>query len=180
MNEEARGLNAFARRFDRYRLNTMNEDSKLFPGVELAYPIAIASYDAIAKRLDFVDGRIQTLLAFVVTTTAVVPSVANARGISFRSLWFILAMLVVATTLAVGSYARHSGKIHTLDPGTLYDRWLSYSEWEFKKNLIYWAGDAYNSNVALLERKWQLSVVITFLFFLEAVLLVAWVAAGVL
>jgi hypothetical protein len=161
----------------------MNQEQAMqeqYPGVELAYPLAVASYDTIIKRLDFVDGRIQTLLAFAVTTIAIVPSVANARGIAFRSIWFYFAILAVAAILVVGSYARHTGTIAVLNPAILYEKWLAHSEWEFKKNLIYWAGVDFASNSELLVKKWQLSVAITFLFFLETVFLVAWVAAAVL
>jgi hypothetical protein len=147
-----------------------------YPGVNPAYGIAISSYDNLVKRLDAYDGRIQTILAFAASTTAVVPSVANARGLHFRSVWLYLSLAAFALTLFLGTYARLTGTVRLLNPSTLYEKWLHFSEWEFKKNFIYFAGKDFEANKALIEKKWKLSVAVSCLFFLEAVLLVVWVA----
>jgi hypothetical protein len=147
-----------------------------YAGVNPAYQLAISSYDNLVKRLDAYDGRIQTILAFAASTTAVVPSVANANGLHFRSVWLYLALAAFAFTLLLGTYARLSGTVRLLNPSTLYEKWLHFSEWEFKKNFIYFAGKDFEANKALIEKKWKLSVAVSCLFFLEAVLLVVWVA----
>jgi hypothetical protein len=147
-------------------------------GVGLAYDIAINSYESVIRRLDHVDGRIQTLLAFMVTTTAIVPTVANSRGLSFRSLWLYLALACLTGGLLLGSYARHLGEVQMLHPTKLYEKWLGLSEWEFKKDLIYFAGQDFEHNKTLVERKWRASVTLTVLFFLEAAFLVVWVVAA--
>src|SRR6185503_12541513 len=113
-------------------------------------------------------------MAFAATTTALVPSVASARGLTFHSklLYFAIGCFVVE--LIVGTYARFCGTVRLLNPANLYERWLEWSPWEFKKNFIYWAGEDFKDNVRLVNKKWALSVVVSVLFFLEAALLVAW------
>ena len=123
------------------------------------------------------DGRLQTIMAFAATTTALVPSVASARGLSFHSKLLYLAIACFVVELIVGTYARLCGSVRLLNPATLYEKWLEWPPWEFKKNFIYWAGEDFKDNVALVKKKWALSVVVSILFFLEAVLLVAWVVA---
>jgi hypothetical protein len=38
---------------------TKEELEKTYPAVELAYPLAVASYDVSLQRLDGMDGRLQ-------------------------------------------------------------------------------------------------------------------------
>jgi hypothetical protein len=154
-------------------------DETAYPSVDLAYDIAVASYDSIIKRLDVMDGRLQTILAFAATTTAVVPTVANARGLTFRSWWLYLALTTFVLQLVIGTVARSAGRIRLLKPETFYLKWLHKSAWQFKKDLIYWSSKDFNDNAALLERRWRLTVTISLLFFIEVLLLLVWVAARV-
>src|SRR4051812_16486607 len=87
-----------------------------YPSIELAYPIAIASYEVAAKRLDTVDGRIQTIMAFIVTVSATVPSIASGRGVQFRSYWFYASLALFIANIALGTYARLTGKLQVLKP----------------------------------------------------------------
>ena len=149
-----------------------------FPSTNLAYEIAVSSYDGMAKRLDAIDGRIQTILAFAATTSALVPSIGAGRGLSFSSPWFVVAMALIFLAILSGAYARLGGKVSVLDPKSLYDGWLHFSEPEFKIYLIEHAAKDFEANNALLTRRWRLAVLITVLFFLEAVLLAVWVVEG--
>jgi hypothetical protein len=146
-----------------------------YPSVDLAYQIAIASYDSAVKRLDTIDGRIQTILAFIVSITVAVPSIGGARGISFNSGWFISALVATVAAIGIGIYARLVGDIQLLSPARLYDGWLHLPESEFKKNLIYCAGQDFRANTALVQRKWNLMVWVIILFLLEALGLLVWV-----
>jgi hypothetical protein len=152
-------------------------DEAAYPSVDLAYNLAVASYDSIVKRLDAMDGRLQTMLAFSATTTAVVPTVANARGLTFRSWWLYLALTSFVLQLIIGTVARSAGSIRLLKPESFYLKWLHKSTWEFKKDLIYWAGKDFNDNATLLERRWRSTVLISLLYFIEVFLLLVWVAA---
>jgi hypothetical protein len=149
---------------------------KKYPGVELAYELAVASYDSIIKRLDVMDGRLQTMLAFAATTTAVVPSVANSRGLTFRSYWLYAALTVFFVQLIVGTIPRFWGRIKLIKPEVLWQRWLHKSTWQFKKDYIYFASEDFNHNAELLKSRWWLTVAVSILFFVEVLLLLIWVA----
>jgi hypothetical protein len=148
---------------------------KQFPGVELAYPIAVQSYEVGAKRVEIMDGRLQTLLTFIVGVSALVVLGAG-RQWDFRSPWFYIFMGLLLAAMTVGVYARLAGKIRILKPNELFIGWLDKPDWEFKKDFIYFAGNDLNHNISLSEKKWQLMLTVTGLFFLEMVFAVLWLA----
>lgn len=80
-----------------------NTDSlkQAFPSVDLAYTIAVDSYDVLMKRSESVDGRLQTMLALFASVTAVVPAVGASRGLSFHSKWFYVAIGAMALAVIV-------------------------------------------------------------------------------
>ncbi|MCM3873436.1 MAG: hypothetical protein ND895_22365, partial [Pyrinomonadaceae bacterium] len=108
-----------------------------FPSVELAYPLAVASYDLAQKRLDVVEGRLQTLLAFVTPITIAVIAAANGKGVPFASRWFAAAMALCLLGLGFGVRTRLADKVIVIDPGVLSKKWLHFSEWQFKRNVIH-------------------------------------------
>lgn len=149
-----------------------------FPSVELAYPLAVAAYDNATKRLDSVDGRLQTILAFIVTVSVVVPSIASGRGVSFQSGWFYAALIIFVASIGIGTWARLAGNLRLLKPSHLFQDWLSDSEWQFKKDMIYYAGQDFDANMRLVTLKWKCSVTVTLLFVLQAVCQTVWVLSG--
>jgi len=148
-----------------------------YPSIELAYPIAVASYDVAARRLDTIDGRLQTIMAFIVTVSVAVPSTAGGRGVHFRSLWFYAALFLFIASIGLGTYARLIGKLRVLKPSHLFQDWLGDPLWDFKKDMIYFAGQDFDANISLVNSKWRCSVAITILFVLEAICLSVWILA---
>ncbi len=146
-----------------------------FPSMGLAYDIAINSYEVMIKRLDSVDGRLQTMLALFATVTAAIPAIAGNRGLVFNSPWFYAAISAMALATIITAIARLMGEVNVLDPSKLSDEVLRQSEWEFKNQVILHAGPAFNANYDLVYRKWVLAVVVTFLFFLGAGCMTVWV-----
>jgi hypothetical protein len=161
-------------------MNTIQQPVKPedeYPSVDLAYQIAIDSYDSVIRRIDSADGRLQTLITFAGTIGAAVPSVGASRGLlHFRSIWFYLAVFSFTSAMIIGFYARFSGTIRLLDPAVFYEKWLRFSLWEFKKNLIFFAAEDFQCNTKLNKRNWDLSIAVLVLFLLEVVFLVLWVA----
>ncbi len=149
-------------------------DSK--SSIDLAYDIAVDSYEPLVKRLDTMDGRLQTIMGFAATTMALVPSVASQRNLSFRSCWFWAAVVVFLAIIGVGTHARHHGDIIMVDPGKFLDEWLELEPLEFKKFFIEYAGENWYDNNALVAWRWRRSVGISLAFFLQVGLLVIWVA----
>lgn len=147
-----------------------------FPSIDLAYEIAISSFDSVATRLDTMDGRIQTLMAFALSASLAVPTLGRARDLPLTSVWFLCAMLAIGVVIALSIYARLMGTIKILSPEKLWDKWLILPKEEFKKDLISFSITAYKANTTLLEQKWRLSVASMIIFALAVALLVVWVS----
>ncbi len=150
------------------------DTEKAYPSVHLAYDLALASYEWAEKRLEAADSRAQTLLALATTVTLAFVPLALQRGLSARSAWFILAIIAFASGIVLGMTARLQGSLRLIAPKALYEAWLHYSHWEFKKNLIYWAGEHFELNRALINRKGRLLTAASLSFLVEAALLLSW------
>jgi hypothetical protein len=155
----------------------MAQDKTTHPGVENAYPLAASSYEVALKRLDAIDGRLQTIIAFIVATSAAIPSIASGR-ISFKSYYFYFAVACFALGIIVGVAARLFGRFKVVRPRYLFNYWLHKPDWEFKMDFINQAADDFDRNTTLLNRKWWCSVAVSLLFCVQAGLLVAWVVLG--
>ena len=153
-------------------------EAQRYPGVEPAFDLTVDACESIIKRLDVMDGRLQTILAFSATTTAIVPSVANSRGLTFRSNWLYAALGLFVAQLLIGTIARSFGTIKLVRPDVLWQRWLEKDTWLFKKDYVFFAKQHFEHNAALLRRRWWLMLLISFLFFIEVLLLVVWIAAA--
>jgi hypothetical protein len=145
-----------------------------FPGVDLAYPLVAMSYDMAVRRFDAMDGRLQTIMAFIVATSATVPALAAGRGLHFRSNYFYAAIGCFAVAVVVGTVARLYGKLRVLVPREAFNHWLHKPEWEFKMDFINHSAADFEHNSTLVERKWKCSVAVTILFFAQTVCLALW------
>lgn len=149
-----------------------------YPSVELAYPLAVASYEVAQKRGEALDNKLQTLTAFIATTTLALAVLIVPRNLSLRSGWFVAAIIVALLAVVIGLYARFSGYLVTLDISALYNDYLGHSEWEFKKDFIYYAGINFDTNTALINKKGHCASIIAALFIIEAVLVLVWVVTA--
>jgi hypothetical protein len=156
----------------------MSVTEREFPSVELAYPIALGSYETALKRLDAVDTKLNTLLTFAVTVSLAVPVLASTKNLSFRSIWFIAAAIAFALGVGVITFARLKGSLWLIDPRVIYDSYLDLDQWNFKRHTIDWAGDNWRHNQRLINRNGMLASVAAILFALEAVAVGAWVVAA--
>src|ERR1700730_17320362 len=109
------------------RVVDLQADGKLqeeFPSIELAYPIAVESYNRAERRFDAWDGRIQTLIVFAASIGLAVPPLIHSQQATFRSAWFISALCLFVLSILIGFAARMYGSIKLLDPNELYEAWL--------------------------------------------------------
>jgi len=157
---------------------TEKSEDKQFPGVELAYPIAVGSYDVAIKRMDSIDGRLQTILAFVLTASVAFITFAKDKDFRFDSAWFVSGICFLVASIIVGISARLYGAVRLLRPMHLWQTWLTDDEWTFKKDLIHDAAIDFDANMRLANLKWKCSVMIMILFVLEALCLTVWVVVG--
>ncbi len=149
-----------------------------FPGLDLAYDRAMASYQEIAARYDAANQRIDGLLTLSSTVTLAAPIVLAAAGgdPDFRSPALIAAVSLFAAALVLGVVARgFTGSSKLIGPSTLYEDWLQLSATEFKLNAIYWAGTHFQSTAAAIWRKSWAAHAMTALFVMEGVALLAWI-----
>lgn len=152
---------------------------KDYPAVELAYPIAIASYENIIKRVDALENRTQNLMAFAATLTVAIPAMTAGRGLTYRSGWFITALILFGLANIVGITSRLKGDIALLSPQRIYQTELHKLDWEFKKDAIYWAGEnfAHNNNVILGRNR--LVILMSIIFLAEAAVLAVWASGSI-
>ena len=145
-----------------------------FPSLELAYPLAVASYDFMIKRIDALDGRIQTLTTLAVTICLAVPVLGRTQNIPLNSFWFIGGIILLSIAIIISTYARFYGSIDTLNPCTLYQKTLHLPQEQFKVDIVNAAAKAYEKNKGTLECRWKLSVIATTIFAIALLMLSVW------
>ena len=148
-----------------------------YPSVDLAYHLAVQSYDIGHKRWESVEGRIQAFLTFVITVELALPVVIhnNVPQTRFSSLWFIFAVVAYVASVIFGLIGRLKWGLEVINPRKLYDEWLEYSQWEFKMNMIYWAGKDFELNRERIYNKVEYGAIMIILFLVGNLLLVAWI-----
>lgn len=149
-----------------------DDDPGDYPSVELAYPVALSSYETLLKRIDAQESRAQAFLAFVVAITVAVPAIASAGGISLKSPWFFVAVSLFVISALINVFGRLHGDIYLVDPGRVYETELHKTPWEFRKDAIFFAGQDFQRNNALIWRRHRLSVWMMALFVAEVAALV--------
>lgn len=156
-----------------------SEHAEAYPGLDLAYERAMASYQEIAARHDAANQRIDGLLTLTSTVTLAAPLLVAAAGADpdFRSLALVVAVALFAAVLVVGVVARgFVGGARLISPSSLYEGWLGLSPSDFKLNGIYWAGEHFQQTADAIWRKSWAAHAITVLFVLEGVALLVWIA----
>jgi hypothetical protein len=147
-----------------------------WPGVHLAYDFVLASYDWTMRRLNAVEGRIQALMMFSVTLGITFPVLVASLvgGVDFQSSWFVLTLAAALFNLVTGTVARTWGRVKLLSLQTVCAEWLPYSEWEFKRRAVYWAGMHFEHNTNVVNKKGRVILLMTAAFLVEAVFMFVW------
>ncbi len=147
-----------------------------YPGVPLAYEIAIASYTLAERRRDAVHQRIDTLLSFATTVTvaALVIAVSVLEQPDFNSPLLWAAGVVYAVLVLSALTARLAGSLRQISPKLLYEQWLHLEEHEFKRQMIYWAGEYADEARKVTNWKAAAATGMAALFVAESALFLAW------
>ncbi len=153
---------------------TEKEYKETFPVLDLIYPIAVNSYEVSVKRLDSIDSRLQTILAFIVSVSATVPAIGFSAKLQFRSTWLLFALISFIFSMFIGIYARWTGETILLSPETLLNEYKDDQPYQFKNFFIQGAAKDFEKNMNLVYCKWKLSVAVIILFALESVFLALW------
>lgn len=146
--------------------------------IDLAYNIALTSYDVAQKRLEVVERRLQELLGFASTISLGAIAVFSNKGYQFRSYLFIFAMLAGLAGLAVGVYARLQGYLVLIKPSVLDAKYSDLPETKFKRYFVHFAGKHWTQNNGLVNGKGRWTSVSVVCFAVEVILLVLWGIRG--
>ena len=144
--------------------------------VRLAYDIAVESYALAERRRDAVHQRIDTLLSFVTTVTvaALVVVVSVFENPDLRSPLLWAAGAVYASLVLAGLTAKSWGSLRQVSPKLLHEQWLYLDEAEFRRRMIYWAGEHADEARNVTIRKATVATGMAVLFVAEGALFLAW------
>ena len=151
-----------------------------FPGLDLAYDRAMASYQEISTRDAATSHRIDGLLTLTSTVTLAAPLVVTATGAGppLQSPLLVAVVGLFATVLVLGVAGRgFVGSPKSVDPSDLYDDWIELDQTEFKLASMYWAGMHFQHGMRVVWRKSLIAHAMTTLFILEIIALLVWIAS---
>lgn len=148
-----------------------------YPSIDLAFKASEQSYDIAQRRFDAIEGRVQSLLLFATTITLAIPAIIKSSnpGISLNSCWLACAIAVYFIAISLGTYTRLRGSLSLVTPKKLYEKFLGFSEAEFKRRYIYYAGVNFEENTYEINLKGHLLNCVALLFALEGLFWAAWV-----
>ena len=154
-----------------------NKEIPDYPSLELAFEFVKPSYDWIMNWFEITNNKIQSLLTLAVTLTAALPlfAIAIFQEINFKSNWFYISLGCFLALMIAGVIGRRIGAVKLLHPRLLYNQTLQYSKFEFKRNLLYWAGEHFNINKKYIFIKNLILDIMTGLLLLEIVFIVVWI-----
>jgi len=149
-----------------------------YPGVDEACDWAKLSYSWTLQRLDAVDSRIQNLQAFSASVALAGFAVSGALDgdVDFKSAWLLMALAGFAVIVVAGAAVRAWGNVTLPSPRVLYEQWLAKPEWDFKKDAVYFAGEHFEANRRLINRKGWTADALTIVLALQTVALSVWIA----
>ena len=156
-----------------------------YPSVKLAYQLAIDSYEELRRSRDSIHKFLNSLLSIALSLLLAVPLVGKAFDLTPKScdkacLYAVIGVFVFALAVCLcGLVGRLKYKVPMIDPRKLFKNKLHLSEWEFKKDMIYEAGQAFDSSSSSLENKWRWAIATTVCLILQIVAL-AFLVSGIL
>ena len=77
--------------------------------------------------------------------------------------------------MLIGVLARVWGRLRLLSPQNLYDEYLEDSDWTFREHVLYYAGEHFERNRSLINKKGRIADGMTILFVAETIMLLIWV-----
>lgn len=157
------------------------EQEDQYPAVKYAYDFVLPSYQWAIARMDAAVTRIQGLMMFAATVTLGAPVIGRALSddVRFSSIWFIGALGLFVLSMILGLIAREYGTLTVTSPGVLYDKALHLSEWEFKRYIVYYAGQHFEHNQRLIEKKSRCGMIMAAMLLAETLAVVMWLVTAV-
>jgi len=150
----------------------------MYPAVGLAYDFVQPSYDWLLSRIEATTARVQQTMAFAATVTFAAPVFITRffPSIATDSPFLHSALGLFVAILGLGTWALASGgTVKLVSPGKLYNRHLHKTEWQFKKDMIWWAHEAALHNGGMADRRGNVAVGLASGLGLEVLCFVLWI-----
>jgi len=155
-------------------------DEDKWPAVHQAYDFVLPSYQGLLGRVEAAGTRAQAIMTFASSVTLGFPLLQ--RAINEKALFTTPAVLVAlaffVSLMVIGIVARESDRIKLVNPARLYGDSLYLSPWEFKRDAIYYAGQCFDHNRRLVDRKALLCRLMSYLLIGEILALLMWTAGN--
>ena len=158
---------------------TTNPENQ-WPSVDLAFELVKPSYDWMLARIESIHSDIQHTLTLATTITAAVPLLAQAisSDVDFRSPWFLGLGAAYLATAILAIHGLSTGSVQLIHPRVVFEKWLSNSPWEFKKNAIHFAGEDFDSNNDLVNKLAKVRTRTNWLIVGELLAAIVWMASA--
>lgn len=147
-----------------------------WPGVELAYGWAPASYEMMFRRMETIETRIRAFLTTAATFMFAAPALLHTSypNSTVQSSLFIGALLCFVGVAISGIVGQVGTSVTGPSPKAMHDNMLHLGDWEFKQAAIYRAGEAFELNRRTVNRKGFAADTAGALLLAEAVFLILW------
>jgi hypothetical protein len=153
-------------------------DDTQYPAVEAAFQFVLPSYQMLASRFESADSRITTTTTIAATLTLAGPVMGRTvdPALSAGSVWFIAALLIAVAVIVCGLVGRVKGTLTVPNPAIHWRESLWLSQYEFKKDAVYFAGLHFDANAKAVNLKGRITIAMTVLMGLEIACFSAWIA----
>jgi hypothetical protein len=161
-------------------MSEQQDNQERWPGVDRAYDFVLPSYQLLVARFEAADNRIQSVLTFAATVALGIPVFGKAvrPALSLESRWLWAALAIFAGIAIIGVAGRARGSLRLVNPGLLYEKWLDRSEWVFRKDMVFFAGQDFAANSDAIRRKGNCALVMASLFIVMAFMFLGWLTTG--
>jgi len=149
---------------------------ELWPAVAAAFEFVRPSYEQTLRRLEAQENRIRALMTFATAITFPVLTLLTGpvSKRDFGSYWFIAGVAAFVLLMIVGILSSVFETVQVVDPARLYNEMLMFTEWEFKKNVLYLAGQDFAANAKTLNWLGGAGNLMALLMAVEVICLVIW------
>lgn len=147
-----------------------------YPSVDLAYENIQSSYKVMLERFEAANVRIGNLIAWGAGLASILPIFAKFifgdKG--FNTLWLLPLVLSFSSLVIIGIIAYRTGGIKLIHPKNIYEDYMQYPQREYKKWMVYWAGEHFKTNQEFINTKSCYIDIMTVLLGLEVISLILW------
>lgn len=158
--------------------DAVQTEEERFPSVGRAYDFVLPSYQLLVNRFEAADARLTNLATIASTVLLGLPVFGRTvrPDIQLSSPLLLMAIGLLIVSGVVATTGRMRGRLFLVNPSVLYRESLAESEWEFKKNAVFYAGKHFTANAATVDRKGVAGIVASFAILIALSIAGLWLA----